>query len=617
MTASPTDENASPEHRIQELTKELSNARGELTEAREQQAATAEILRLISRSPMDLQRAFTEIAASAARLCDANDATIIQVNGDFLRLVAHHGPLPSLPLGGNTFRLMRGLVTGRAVLDRQTVQVADLPAETDEFPEGSDIARRLGFHTNLAVPLMRAGEAIGVINMRRTEVRPFTDRQISLLKIFADQAVIAIENTRLFEETQARNRDLTALSDVGRAVSSTLDLKVVLKTIIERAVELSSTDAGSIFYYRLEAGRFELGETAGLDEETVAHYRKLDIAASQTGLGEAIAKREPLQISDVMKRPSNTLRNAALEAGLHAALVVPLLGSEGALGALVLQRRHTGEFAASVVSLMQSFADQSAIALENARLFEEIARKGRELEIASQHKSQFVANMSHELRTPLAAMLGYAELLQEGFYGPLPEKSLDVLTRIRSNGRHLLGLINSVLDIAKIESGQFSLNLGEYALESVVETVRLATEALAETKKLAFKTDVAELLPIGLGDEQRLTQVLLNLVGNAIKFTDSGVVHVRARAVNGHFAVSVMDTGPGIPEQDQMRIFEQFHQVDNSLTKAKGGTGLGLAIAKQIVEMHGGRIWVESAPGKGATFQMKFPTRAEFRKSAP
>ena len=241
------------------------------------------------------------------------------------------------------------------------------------------------------------------------------------------------------------------------------------------------------------------------------------------------------------------MRDAALEAGLRAALIVPLLGAEGPLGALVLQRRQPGEFSEAVVSLMQTFADQSAIALENARLFEEIAQKSRELEIASQHKSQFVANMSHELRTPLAAILGYAELMQEGFYEPPAEKSMDALTRIRSNGKHLLGLINTVLDIAKIESGQFSLNLGEYAIESVVETVRAATESLAETKKLALKTDVAKKLPVGLGDEQRLTQVLLNLVGNAIKFTDTGEVRITATAMNGHFTVAVTDTGPGIP----------------------------------------------------------------------
>jgi signal transduction histidine kinase len=263
---------------------------------------------------------------------------------------------------------------------------------------------------------------------------------------------------------------------------------------------------------------------------------------------------------------------------------------------------------------MQSFADQSAIALENARLFEQIAQKSRELEIASQHKSQFVANMSHELRTPLAAILGFAELMQEGFYEPQGPKSLECLTRIRSNGKHLLGLINTVLDIAKIESGQFTLNIGEYTIESVVETVRSATESLAQNKKLALKTEVPKSLPVGLGDEQRLTQVLLNLVGNAIKFTDAGEVRVTAKAVNGHFNLSVADTGPGIPKHERTRIFDQFHQVDSSLTKAAGGTGLGLAIAKQIVEMHGGRIWVESTLGKGSTFQMELPMRAELRK---
>ena len=598
------------------LFEEVQARTTELSEALEYQTAIGEVLNVISRSPTQLQPVLDTIVQTAARLCSAEYSYIAKYADNALHLVAELRVVAEhlTYLAGNAISIDRGAVIGRVAIEKRTIHVPDVLAdpEFDRF-EWQKIGKQ---RTVLGVPLLREGTLIGVIILARTAVAPFTEKQIELVTTFADQAVIAIENARLFDEVQARNRDLTALGEVGRAVSSTLDLKAVLKTIIDRAVDLSGTDGGSIFYYREDVGRFELGETSGLEEQVAEGYRKLDIAGGQTGLSEAINNRQPLQIPDITKRASNPLRDSALDAGLRAALIVPLLGSEGPLGALVLQRREFGAFSDAVVSLMQSFADQSVIALENARLFEEIAQKGRELEIASQHKSQFVANMSHELRTPLAAILGYAELMQEGFYGQQSDKSLDVLTRIRSNGKHLLGLINTVLDIAKIESGQFSLNLAEYALESVVETVRAATESLAQNKSLAFKTDVAKGLPTGLGDEQRLTQVLLNLVGNAIKFTDSGEVRITAKAVNGHFTVAVADTGPGIPLEEQTRVFEQFHQVDNSNTKAKGGTGLGLAIAKQIVEMHGGRIWVESTLGKGATFQMELPIRAEIRKGA-
>src|SRR5262245_55045410 len=339
-------------------------------------------------------------------------------------------------------------------------------------------------------------------------------------------------------------------------------------------------------------------------------------------VGRAALEGAPVQILDVCADPDYTLTEAQHIAQYRSGMGVPLLREGVPIGAMSLLRTQVMAFTDKQIELAQTFADQAVIAIENTRLFEEVQARTRELvktvedlEIASQHKNQFVANMSHELRTPLAAILGYAELIQEGFYEPQGPKSLDALTRIRSNGKHLLGLINTVLDIAKIESGQFNLNLAEYALENVVETVRAATEALAESKKLGLKTEVAKRLPIGIGDEQRLTQVLLNLVGNAIKFTDAGEVCITATASNGHFALSVTDTGPGIPEEHQARIFEQFHQVDSSSTKAKAGTGLGLAIAKQIVEMHGGRIWVESIPGKGATFQMELPIHAENRKA--
>ena len=569
---------------------------------------------MISNSPGELQPVFEATLRNAVRICGAKFGQLFLFDGKEFRVVAtrdvpqawaeflEHSPSiladPKVPLG-------------RLALTKQVVHIADITTEQayiDGFPPLVAVAQLGGARTLLVVPMLKERSVIGAIGIFRQEVRPFSDKQTELVETFADQAVIAIENTRLFDQVQARNRDLTALGEVGRAVSSTLDLEVVLKTIVDRAVELSGTDGGSIFYYR--GGRFELGETTGLNEEAIARFRQLDIAAGQTGLGEAISRRQPLQVPDIFQRPSNHLRDAAIEAGLRAGLIVPLFGSEGPLGALVLQRRRPGELPAAVVSLMQAFADQSAIALENARLFEEIAQKSRELEIASQHKSQFVANMSHELRTPLAAMLGYAELLQEGIYGAPPEKFLPILTRIRSNGKHLLGLINTVLDISKIEVGQFKLNLAEYALGSIVDTVMVATESLAATKKLAFKAEVTTGLPYGLGDEQRLTQVLLNLVGNAIKFTDAGEVRIAAGTANGHFTVSVSDTGPGIPPEERERIFEKFRQVDSSNTRAKEGTGLGLAIAREIVEMHGGRIWVESTMGQGSTFCMELPVRA-------
>jgi signal transduction histidine kinase len=460
-----------------------------------------------------------------------------------------------------------------------------------------------------------------------------SEKQISLLKTFADQAVIAIENTRLFEAEQASKRELTdalkyqtATSDVLNVMSrSKFDLQPVLDTIAEGAARLCGGLMGGVFRYDSEL--MHLGAMVNMDfapgrEET---WRALfpRPATLDTATGRCILEKAIVIVTDVAADSRAVwAREMARTAGYKSAMAVPMLQEGRSVGAIVVARKESGPFLDAHVELLKIFADQAVIAIENTRLFEEVQARTRELaktvedlEIASQHKNQFVANMSHELRTPLAAMLGYAELIQEGFYEPQGPKSLNALTRIRTNGKHLLGLINTVLDIAKIESGQFTLNMGEYAIESVVETVRSATESLAQNKKLVLMTDVAKPLPIGVGDEQRLTQVLLNLVGNAIKFTDTGVVRVTAKAVDGHFNVSVSDTGPGIPAEHQARIFEQFQQVDNSNTRAKGGTGLGLAIAKQIVEMHGGRIWVESTLGKGSTFQMELPTRAEFRKS--
>jgi signal transduction histidine kinase len=291
-------------------------------------------------------------------------------------------------------------------------------------------------------------------------------------------------------------------------------------------------------------------------------------------------------------------------------LAVPLLRQGAPIGALLLQRGVVNPFTDKQIELAETFADQAVIAIENVRLFDEIQDKSRQLAEASQHKSQFLANMSHELRTPLNAILGYTELIADGVYGQPSDKMLAVLKRLESNGKHLLGLINDVLDLSKIEAGQLVLDLGDYSLKDVADTVYSAVEPLAADKKLAFKAEVAPDMPKGHGDERRLTQVLLNLVGNAIKFTDTGEVLIKAGASNGSFNLSVHDTGPGISAADQAKLFQEFQQADNSITRKKGGTGLGLAISKRIVELHGGKIWLESAVGQGSTFFVTLPVQA-------
>jgi signal transduction histidine kinase len=265
---------------------------------------------------------------------------------------------------------------------------------------------------------------------------------------------------------------------------------------------------------------------------------------------------------------------------------------------------------------MQTFAHQSYLAMHNAELFREIEERGSQLELANQHKSQFFANMSHELRTPLNAVLGYAELLLDGLYGKMPDKALGILERVQANGKHLLGLINDVLDLSKIEAGQLTLAITDYSMRSVIASVVAATESLAQAKGLALSAAIADDLPLGRGDERRLTQVLLNIVGNAIKFTETGSVEIGAKAADGLFKIAVSDTGPGIAPPDQLRIFDEFQQVDNSSTRQKGGTGLGLSIAKHLTEMHGGTVRLESQLGVGSVFHIVLPVRVGERGGA-
>ena len=320
--------------------------------------------------------------------------------------------------------------------------------------------------------------------------------------------------------------ELKSLGEVSRAVNSSLDLDRVLHSILEHACAMAYAGGGTIYVFDKASGEFHLAAGHNMSDEHIAIARAQPMRLGSVVVGECAERREAVQIVDITTAPPSPMRDILLRTGVRAVLGIPLMHQDEVVGALVVRRNRAGAFSPDTMRLLEAFAAQSAIALNNARLFKEIEEKGQQLAIASQHKSQFVANMSHELRTPLAAILGYAELLKEGIYGALPDPSTPIVGRIQSNGTHLLGLINTVLDLSKIEAGQFSLNMSEYALGSMVENVQVATESLAQAKSLDLKTDIAQQLPFGFGDEQRLTQVLLNLVGNAIKFTDTGEVRI-------------------------------------------------------------------------------------------
>jgi GAF domain-containing protein len=609
---------------LQEKNGALTQAHAQVIQALEQQTATSEILRVISTSPTDTQPVFDSIVQNAVRLLAGFSGVVTRLVEGQLHLAALTSTSPTgdaaqkalwpKPLTEDRF------LHGQVITTLEPRFIIDVESDPSVPSEEVVVARARGYRSIIAVPLVREARAVGSMTVTRRTPGPFSDSEIALLKTFADQAVIAIENVRLFTELQTRTQELTrsvgqltALGEVGQAVSSTLDLETVLSTIVSRAIQLSGTDGGSVYEYDEVTEEFSLRASRDLPEAYVEQVRDARPRKGEGAVGRVARTRAPVQIVDIADTAAyeSRVRNMLLQIGLRALLAVPLIAEDRLVGALIVMRKRPGTFAAEEVALLQTFATQSALAIQNARLFREIEEKSRQLEVASQHKSEFLANMSHELRTPLNAIIGFSEVLTDRMFGELNEKQEEYLKDIYASGTHLLSLINDILDLSKIEAGRMELELSVFDLPTALDNALTLVRERAGRRSITLQISVDERLGEVRADERKIRQVVLNLLSNAIKFTpEGGRIEVRAVPKDGSVEVSVSDTGVGIAPEDQDAIFEEFRQVGTAAKKVEG-TGLGLTLCRKFIELHGGRIWVKSQVGVGSTFTFTIPEKAE------
>jgi signal transduction histidine kinase/CheY-like chemotaxis protein len=580
----------------------------ELAEAIDQQAATSQVLELMGRSDLELQPVFETVVHHAVRLCGADCGYVYKLDGDVYRIAFIVG-------GSQTYReymerhpVVQGPETlvGRVGLERRIVQIPDVLADpVYRWPTGRELG---GYRTMLGAPMLVGDRVVGVLILWRVEVDPFGDRTIDLLTTFAAQAAIAIRNVQLFRDLTRSVDELRALGEVSQAVSSSLDLDEVLTTIVTRAVQLSGTEGGSIFEFDQATQLFHVRTCFGTEPGLVRELRATRIHLDETFVGRTAQSGEPRSAPDLSEEPADPHIERLARAGWRSMLVVPLRWEQEIIGALLVRRRVTGPFSARTAELLETLASQSAVAIHNARVFRQLEDKSNQLEVAGRHKSEFLASMSHELRTPLNAVIGFSDVLLERMFGDINERQEEYLRDIRGSGRHLLELINEILDLSKVEAGRMELDPVRLPLVPVLEHGLAMVRERAERTGIALELTTEPDVDTVWADELKLKQVVLNLLTNAVKFTRAGgSVTVTARRDGDVAEVTVRDTGIGIADDERERIFEAFQRGGRGVRTTTEGTGLGLTLSKRIVELHGGRLWMESVLGEGSLFGFSLP----------
>jgi signal transduction histidine kinase len=595
------------------LERKVDARTAELQEALEQQTATAEILKVISGSPTDVQPVFDAIVNSGIRLFGESAVAVVLPDGDQVRAAAiaeTDARRAALWQERFPFPLTREYMHGAAILDARVVDVPDADQETGDWAVGVRNFLASGYRAVTIMPMIRGGNAIGAISVLRLKPGALSDKQLALLRTFADQAVIAIENVRLFNETREALEQQRASADVLGAISSSIaDTRPVFEIILERCEQLFEGQLVGMTLATAD-GQIDLAAYHGEQREQLKALYPMPLTY-ESGSGSAILDAELKDYPDTeIPGVPVHVRDGCRTIGIRSIVFAPMIFEARGIGAIWVGRKVASRFRDKQLALLRTFADQAVIAIQNARLFREIQEKSQQLEIANRHKSEFLANMSHELRTPLNAVIGFSEVLAERYFGELNEKQAEYVNDIHASGKHLLQLINDILDLSKIEAGRMELDLAEFDLPSALQNAMTLVKERAQRHGIGLSLEVDLSLGLFRADERKFKQIMLNLLSNAVKFTpEGGKVSVAAKPRDDGIEVSVTDTGVGIAPEDHDAVFEEFKQVGRDYTRKGEGTGLGLALTKRFVELHGGEIRLASGLGQGSTFTFTLPNR--------